>query len=122
MHRTVAAKPCISDPMLVKPKCVWEVADFLKNCKQTAVKCKQIFENWKNLPPLKHILALLTWTQKWTITVQQPLELTNFQTKRPVCFKCREYAIYSTSMLTTFSTLIVRFLISTDLAFDVNPI
>ena len=29
-------KLCISDPMLVKPKCVWEAVDFLKNCKQTA--------------------------------------------------------------------------------------
>ena len=41
-------KLSISDPMLVKPKCVWEaVVFFLKNCKQTAEKCKQIFQNWK---------------------------------------------------------------------------
>ena len=33
---------------------------FFENCKQTAEKCKQIFENWKKLPPLKHILALPT--------------------------------------------------------------
>ena len=36
---------------------------FLKNCKQTAEKCKQIFENWKKLPPLKPILALPMWGQ-----------------------------------------------------------
>ena len=36
----VPQKVCISDPMLEKPKCV-----YLKNCKQTAEKCKQIFEN-----------------------------------------------------------------------------
>ena len=35
--------------MLVKPKCVWEVAYFLKICKQTAEKCKQIFQNWKKI-------------------------------------------------------------------------
>ena len=51
-------KPGIYDPMLVKPKCVWKAVVYLKNCKHTAEKCKQIFENWKKLPPLKHILAL----------------------------------------------------------------
>ena len=33
---------------------------FFENCKQRAENSKQIFENWKNLLPLKHILALLT--------------------------------------------------------------
>ena len=56
----ITLKLCISDPTLVKPKCVWEVAVFLKNCKQTAVKCKQILKIEKNLSPLKHILALPT--------------------------------------------------------------
>ena len=58
----MAVNPKLSsfDPMLIKPKCVWEVAVVLKNCKQTAEKWKQIFENWKKLPPLKHILALPT--------------------------------------------------------------
>ena len=60
----VTLKVISSDPMLVKPKCVRDVAVFLKNCKQTAEKCKQIFENWKKLPPLKRILALPTWGQK----------------------------------------------------------
>ena len=35
----------------------------LKNCKQTAEKCKQIFENNENLPPLKYFLVLSTWGQ-----------------------------------------------------------
>ena len=70
--------------MLVKPKCVWEVAVYLKNCKQTAEKCKQIFENWKNLPVLKHILALLTWGQKWTVSELQDIAIPNFQVKQPV--------------------------------------
>ena len=52
----VAQKLCIIDPMLVMPKCaLGAVVFFLKNCKQTAEKCKQMFENWKELPLLKHI-------------------------------------------------------------------
>ena len=43
----VALKRCIFDPIMVKPKCVREAADFWKNYKQTAEKCKPIFENWK---------------------------------------------------------------------------
>ena len=37
----------IFDPMLIKTKCVWEVADFLKNCKQTAEKLNKFLKNWK---------------------------------------------------------------------------
>ena len=33
------------DPTLVKPKCVSEAVDFLKNWKQTAEKCKQNFDS-----------------------------------------------------------------------------
>ena len=44
---TVTLKISISDPMLVRPKCVWGVAVFFKNFKQTAEKCNQIFEIWK---------------------------------------------------------------------------
>ena len=40
----VPLKLCISDLMLVKPKCVWEVVVFLKNCKQMT---ENFFENWK---------------------------------------------------------------------------
>ena len=33
----ITLKPCISDPMLVKPKCVWQLYNSFKNfCKQTA--------------------------------------------------------------------------------------
>ena len=44
-----ALKQCIVEPKLIKPKCVWMVVVFLKNCKQTAEKWKQIFENWKKI-------------------------------------------------------------------------
>ena len=57
---TVAKNQGIFNPISVKPKCVWEAVDILKNCKQTAENCMQIFENWKNLPCVKHILALPT--------------------------------------------------------------
>ena len=40
-----------------------------ENCKQITEKCKQSFENWKNLPLLKHILALPTWGQIWMNTI-----------------------------------------------------
>ena len=40
-----ALKQYTLDAMLVKPKCVLEAVGFLKNCKQTAEKCKKIFEN-----------------------------------------------------------------------------
>ena len=55
-------KLSLSDPLLVKPKWVWEVAVFIlffENCEQKAEKCKQIFENWNKIPTLKHVLALL---------------------------------------------------------------
>ena len=48
--RAVTQKISISDPKLVKPKCVWVAVVFLKNCKQIAEKCKQFFENWKKKP------------------------------------------------------------------------
>ena len=40
-------KQCISDPKLVKPTCVWEVVDILKNGKQTAENSTQMFQNLK---------------------------------------------------------------------------
>ena len=45
----VTLKLISSDPMFVKPKCVSEVEVFLKNCKQTAEKFKQIFQKLKKL-------------------------------------------------------------------------
>ena len=38
----------------------------------------------KNLPPLKHILALPTWGQKSTQTELQPFEIGNFDLGHPV--------------------------------------
>ena len=70
--------------MLIKPKCVGEVVISSKNCKQTAEKCKQIFKNGKNLPVLKHILALLTWGQKCTVSELQAFVIPKFQVKHPV--------------------------------------
>ena len=38
---------------------MWLSGGSLENCcKQTVEKCKQSFENWKNLLVLEHILAL----------------------------------------------------------------
>ena len=59
-ENVAAQKLCVFKHMLVKLKCVWEAVVILKNCKQTAEKCKQIFKNWKYQPPLKCILALPT--------------------------------------------------------------
>ena len=56
----------------------------MENCKQTAEKCKQIFENRKKLPPLKHILALPALGQICIISEQQPFLSDFFQTEHPV--------------------------------------
>ena len=56
----------------------------MENCKQTAEKCKQIFENRKKLPPLKHILALPTLGQVCIVSEQQPFLSDFFQTEHPV--------------------------------------
>ena len=76
----ITLKLSISDPMLVKSKCVWEAVVFLKNCKQTA---EIFFENWKKLPPLKHILALPTWGQKCLISELWPFEIKYFELGHP---------------------------------------
>ena len=61
LHMAVTLRLCISDPTLVKPKCVWEVALFLKNCKQTAEKFKQIL-NKKPCRFSKHFgFAIVRW-------------------------------------------------------------
>ena len=40
---------------------------------------------WNKLLPVKHILALLTWGQKSTVSEQQPLsDFYNFSTEHPV--------------------------------------
>ena len=43
----ITLKICFSDPMLVKPKCVWEVYIYFENCKQRAENCKQTAEKSK---------------------------------------------------------------------------
>ena len=53
----------------------------MENCKQTAEKCKQIFENRKKLPPLKHILDLPTLGQICIVSEQQPFISDFFQTE-----------------------------------------
>ena len=64
-ENVAAQKLCVFKHMLVKLKCVWEA---VVNCKQTAEKCEQIFENWKYLPPLKRISTLPTKGQKCTVS------------------------------------------------------
>ena len=43
----ITQKQCIFDPMLVKPKCVWEAYIYFENCKQTAENCNQRAEKSK---------------------------------------------------------------------------
>ena len=50
----------------------------LKNCKQIAEKCKQIFKNKKTRLPLKLILALPTWDQKCFVSKLWSFVIPNF--------------------------------------------
>ena len=59
----------------------------MKNCKQTAEGCKQIFKSWKNLRPIKCILALPTWGQKCIVSEPQPLTFVIFQMEHPIVEK-----------------------------------
>ena len=61
--------------MLVTPNCVWKMAIYMKNHKQTAEKSYKFSNNGKILPPPKHILALATWGQKWPLSEQRPFTL-----------------------------------------------
>ena len=59
----ITQKQSISDPMLVKPKCVWEAYinfDIPAVCLQFSTVCLQ----FSNVRLLKRILALPTWGQK----------------------------------------------------------
>ena len=69
--------------MLVKPKCVWEVADFFNFRKFVYIFQLFVYNFSKNLPPLKHILALPTLGQIYTVTKLQPFEISTFQMKHP---------------------------------------
>ena len=66
IQMAITLKICISDPMLVKPKCVLEVYIYFDNYKQTADK------NVNKCTLLKHILALPIWGQLCTVSVLQP--------------------------------------------------
>ena len=67
-------------------------SSFLKTCKQTAEKCKQIFEYWKKLPPLKRILALPKYGQKCTVSEPQPFTfmILNFFLKKTLTFTAKK--------------------------------
>ena len=71
-------------PRVGKTKMHLRGSVFLKNCKQSAEKCKPIFDIWKNLPPLKHILALPTQGQRSLFIELQPVEKGIFNLGHPV--------------------------------------
>ena len=80
----ITQKLCISDPMLVKPKCVWEAAVFSNFRKFVYIFQLFVYNFSKKLPPLKRILALPTWGQKSLISELQPFEKGNFDLGHPV--------------------------------------
>ena len=84
---------------MVKPKCVWEVADFLKNCKQTVEKCKQIRKLKKSATSQTHFgLTLTILGQICTITELQPFEISNFQIKPPVIPRIDPLGLYQSNV------------------------
>ena len=60
----ITLKICVFDPMLVKPKCVWEVYIYFENCKQTAENCKQTAENCKQIAEKSTEYKLNSWKDK----------------------------------------------------------
>ena len=80
----VSLKLCNSDPILVKPKCVWEVVGFF-NCKQTAKNVNKFLKTEKRkLPPFKRILVLPTYGQKCIVLEVQPFKIMDFDLGHPV--------------------------------------
>ena len=78
-------KLCISDPIMVKPKCVSE-AVVLFNFRKF-VYIFQLFVNIfkkKETTASQHILALPTWGQKCLVSELQPLAKSNFDLGHPV--------------------------------------
>ena len=57
---------------------VWKII------KKTSWKMWTDFWKLKNMPPLKHILAILTWDQICTVSEIQPFTFVMFQTEHPV--------------------------------------
>ena len=85
IQMAITMKIRISDPKLVKPKCVSEACiyfHFSAICLQFSAVCLQ-FQKIK-CRPTKHILALPTWGQKCIFTLLQPFELANFDLGHPV--------------------------------------
>ena len=80
----IAQDLCISDPKLVKPKCVSGVADFFSF--QLFVYNFQLFvyNFLKNPPLLKHILALPTWGQECIDPEIFQFEIKHFDLGHPV--------------------------------------
>ena len=75
---SVPLKLCILDPLLVKPKCVWEAVVFFNFRKFVYIFQLFVYNFSNKLPPLKHILALPTWGQKCTVFKIQPFTFENF--------------------------------------------
>ena len=68
LQMAVALKRQFSNPTLAKPKCVSEAGDFFNFLKFVNIfSC--LFTIDHIMPPLKHILALLTLVQKCTVSV-----------------------------------------------------
>ena len=76
----VLLKLGISDPLLVKPKCVGEAVVFFN-----FQKFVYVFQ--KKLPPLKAILALPMWGQKCIVSELWSFEIKNFDLGHPVFVK-----------------------------------
>ena len=78
---------CISDAMLVKPKCVCEAVVFLTTCKQTTQKCKQIFKNWKKTTASQTHFG---FTNIFRVSEVQPFEIIDFDFGHPVTYSSRK--------------------------------
>ena len=77
----VALKGCNFDPMLVKPKCVWELVDFLKNCNKNQLK---IVNKFSKIEKFYHISNAF-WLYKHRVksaqfqhSILQPFTLNKF--------------------------------------------
>ena len=69
---------------LVKPNCVWEAVVFFSIVDSLFTFSAVCWQCFKNLLPLKHILALPTKGIKCIVLVLQPFTFHNFQSGHPV--------------------------------------
>ena len=69
----------------------------MKNYKQTAEKCKQIFQNGKKLLPLKRVLASPTLIQTCTVSVLQPF-LSHFFSNGIPC-SCQSHSFWQVPII-----------------------